>query len=79
MLIRGRTLIRGWCVFECGRPKVRCFYTRHLLGGIRAKTKYFIEISVMSEISDHLLQTKVSITKKKAFRFALTIKKLVSV
>ena len=79
MLIRGRTLIRGWCVFECGRPKVRCFYTRHLLGGIRAKTKYFIEISVMSEISEHLLQPKVSIAKKKAFRFALAIKKLVSV
>ena len=49
-----------------------------LLGGIRAKTKYFIEISVMSKISEHLLQAKVSIAKKKAFRFALEIKNLVS-
>ena len=79
MLIRGRALIRGWCVFQCGRPKVLYLKTRHLLGGIRAITKYFLEISVMSNISEHLLQSKVSIAKKKAFPFALIIKKMVSV
>ena len=50
-----------------------------LLGGKGAKTKYFIEISVMSKISEYLLQPKVSIAKKKAFRFALETKNLVSV
>ena len=53
--------LEGGAHFNVDTQSCGAFKTRHLLGGIKVKIKYFIEISVISEISEHFFHPKLSI------------------